>query len=51
MAKQRRGKAIKTIKNWRGTCPICKRERVKIVWDKKVDGMSVKCCKQCNAKI
>lgn len=23
MSKQRRGKYIKTIPNWRGTCPIC----------------------------
>ena len=36
MSKQRRGKYIKTIPNWRGTCPICGRKRVKLVWIKKM---------------
>ena len=35
MSKQKRGKYIKTLPNWRGTCPICGRKRVKLVWSKK----------------
>ncbi|GKX67342.1 hypothetical protein [Inconstantimicrobium mannanitabidum] len=46
MAKNKRGKAIKKILNWRGTCPICKRTRVKLLWEK--DGQKV--CKICGNK-
>ena len=35
MSKQRRGKYIKTIPNWIGTCTICGRKRVKLVLIKK----------------
>ena len=33
MAKQRRGKYLKaTTPDWRGTCPLCGRKRVKLAW-------------------
>lgn len=48
MSKQRRGKYIKTIPNWRGTCPICARKRVKLVWIKKDEkGNILNICKRC----
>lgn len=43
MAKNKRGKYVKKIKNWRGTCPICKRTGVKLLWQK--DKVAV--CKRC----
>lgn len=43
MAKNRRGKLIKATPGWRGTCPVCGRPRVKLVWEKN----KVKMCKLC----
>lgn len=34
MSKQKRGKYIKTLPNWRGTCPICRKKKSKISMDK-----------------
>ena len=46
MSKQKRGKYIKTLPNWRGTCPICGRKRVKLVWTKKdEEGNTINICK------
>jgi rRNA maturation endonuclease Nob1 len=47
MAKTNRGKAIRGTKDWRGTCPICKRTGVKLLSDKTVDGENLKVCKIC----
>ena len=47
MAKSYRGKNIKKL-GWRGTCPLCKRTRVKLLWTKPVDGVKSNCCKQCS---
>ena len=49
MSKQKRGKYIKTLQNWRGTCPICGRKRVKLVWTKKDEnGKTINVCKHCS---
>lgn len=48
MTKQKRGKVIKKIENWRGTCPICQKGAVKLLWTKLVDGENIKCCKVCS---
>lgn len=48
MAKNKRGHWVKKEKNWRGTCPICNRIRVKLLWDKKVDDQKLKVCKACS---
>lgn len=49
MSKQKRGKYIKTMPNWRGICPICGRKRVKLVWSKKDEnGKSINVCKKCS---
>ena len=51
MSKQRRGKYIKTIPGWRGTCRLCGRKRVKLVWTKKgEDGKTFNICKLCSIK-
>lgn len=49
MAKTKRGKNIKSIEGWRGTCPICGRTRVKLLWTNvTADGEKVTCCKKCD---
>ena len=47
MAKTKRGKNIKDIAGWRGTCPVCSRARVKLLWVAQKDGADVKACKVC----
>lgn len=50
MAKGYRGNNIKTT-GWRGTCPICKREKVKLLWIGTDDeDNDLKICKICNKK-
>lgn len=52
MGKQKRGKVIKSIKGWRGTCPICGRKRVRLVWTKKdSQGKIINICKICSSKL
>ena len=49
MSKQKRGKYIKTLPNWRGTCPICGRKRVKLVRNKKDENCNtIKVSKKCS---
>ena len=50
MGKSRRGKPIKKIPNWRGTCPICGRTAVKLMWEKGSGKDVVKVCKICGNK-
>jgi len=48
MSKAFRGKTIRRNSGFRGTCPICGRTRVKIVWTKVMeDGTKSVCCKLC----
>ncbi|MDR1689518.1 MAG: hypothetical protein LBS21_13040 [Clostridiales bacterium] len=47
MAKAKRGRGIKKTTGWRGTCPVCSRTGVKLLWSKTVDGAALKTCKQC----
>lgn len=50
MAKTHRGKGIRTLEaHGRGTCPICKQTRIKVLYEQTVDGATVKICKVCNA--
>lgn len=50
MSKTHRGKGIRNlVANGRGTCPICKKERVKLLYEQTVDGNAIKVCKICNA--
>ncbi|MDR0957758.1 MAG: hypothetical protein LBM16_00890 [Clostridiales bacterium] len=49
MAKPKRGKAAKSVKNWRGNCPACSRTGVKLLWDKTEGDKKLKVCKICGA--
>ena len=48
MAKPKRGKGLKSTKEWRGTCPVCAKKRVKLLWEKSVDEQKLKVCKRCS---
>ena len=50
MAKTKRGKNIKNIPNWRGSCSNCERTGVKLLWDKRTDNGGIKVCKICGNK-
>jgi hypothetical protein len=52
MAKTHRGKALWRLPaRGRGTCPICKATRVKVLYERTApDGTSVKVCKRCRRK-
>ncbi|MDR1665161.1 MAG: hypothetical protein LBR83_09635 [Clostridiales bacterium] len=49
MPKPKRGKLAKTVSGWRGTCPVCHRTGVKVLWEKTVDDKKLKVCKNCGA--
>ncbi len=51
MGKSKRGKAISGMVNWRGTCPLCKRQRVKLVWQEGAGKEALKICKACYGRI
>lgn len=50
MAKQKRGKVLKLEKNWRGTCPVCGRKRVKLVWPETSARGARMVCKSCYSR-
>ena len=50
MAKQKRGKVLKLEKNWRGTCPVCGRTRVKLAWPESNIKGAKNVCKACYAR-
>lgn len=52
MAKTNRGKGLyKTPSRGRGTCPLCKATRVKVLYDRTAPGgAAVKVCKRCRRK-
>ena len=48
MAKTNRGRSLKKTLGWRGTCPVCHRTGVKLLWNKVVaDNKTLKTCKHC----
>ncbi len=50
MAKPKRGKHVKAIPNWRGTCPTCGRTGVKLLWTKiNKDNNQQSVCKRCGS--
>lgn len=52
MGKQYRGKSLwKLPSRGRGTCPICKATRIKLLYDVALsDGKKIKVCKRCQHK-
>ena len=52
MSKAHRGTGLYELPhNGRGTCPVCKREGIKAIYEASVDGETKKVCKQCKAKL
>ncbi len=52
MPKNNRGANLRTLfARGRGVCPVCKRERVKVLYEQEVAGEKTKICKYCKAAI
>ena len=52
MSKAHRGKGIRgEPARGRGTCPVCKRNSVKILYELEADGSKIKTCKTCKAAV
>ena len=52
MSKAHRGTGVRTEANHgRGKCPRCGTENIKVLYEKEIDGNTVKICKFCNAKM
>ncbi len=52
MSKAHRGTGVRELANHgKATCPVCKREAIKCLYEVEVDGAKQNVCKQCNAKL
>ena len=52
MSKAHRGTGIRDqVKNGRGTCPVCKRTGVKVLYGNEINEKKVMVCKECNKAI
>lgn len=52
MSKAHRGFGVRElVKNGRGTCPLCKRTGIKIIFEYENEGKKHSLCKQCNAAL
>lgn len=52
MSKAHRGTGVRKEPNHgRGTCPVCGKTQVKVLYEKEVDGNKVKVCKTCSAHL
>ena len=52
MSKAHRGTGIRELaKSGRGTCPVCKRTGVKVLYENEINGKKVMVCKECNKAI
>ncbi len=52
MSKNHRGAGIRTLpSHGRGTCAICKKDSIKVLYEQSVDGQTIKICKFCNAAL
>lgn len=53
MSKARRGKTLKEEKpgSARGTCPLCKRSGIKLLYELEKDEKKFSVCKQCSAAV
>ena len=52
MSKNHRGTGLRNLPaHGRGTCPVCKADNIKLLYEQTVDGQQVKVCKYCNAAI
>ena len=52
MSKAHRGFGVRElVKSGRGTCPLCKRTGIKVVYEKEINGKKYQICKQCKAAL
>lgn len=52
MAKAHRGAGIRDqVNNGRGTCPVCNRTAIKVMYEVEVGEDKKMVCKQCNSKL
>jgi hypothetical protein len=52
MSKAHRGKGIAELaKGGRGTCPMCKRDGVKLLYEQELEGQKRNICKMCKATL
>lgn len=52
MSKAHRGKGIRGTPNrGRGTCPVCKKDGIKVLYEQEIAGTKEKICKVCKAAI
>lgn len=52
MSKAHRGTGIRKEPNHgRGTCAICGKEEIKVLYEQEIDGKKVKICKYCKAAL
>lgn len=52
MSKSHRGRGIREVAGrGRGTCPVCKRTGIKVLYEHEVNGKKFKVCKQCRAAL
>jgi len=52
MGKTHRGFGVREmVSKGRGTCPVCKRTGIKVVYEHEMDGKKVMICKQCRAAL
>ncbi len=52
MSKSHRGTGVRAeVNHGRGKCPRCGNENVKVLYEKEIDGSTVKVCKICAATL
>jgi hypothetical protein len=52
MSKAHRGKGLRELAACgRGTCPVCKRENIKLLYEQEAGEKKLKICKTCRAAI
>ena len=52
MSKNHRGSGIRSLPaHGKGTCAICGKTDIKVLWEKEINGQTVKVCKFFNAKL
>ena len=52
MSKAHRGRGIRELKsNGRGTCPLCKRTGIKVLYEREINEKKIVVCKTCNAAV
>ena len=52
MSKNHRGAGIRSLPaKGKGTCAICGKTDIKVLYEKDIDGKTVKICKYCNANL